>query len=177
MTHPSGREHAVRVREDAEDAVLVGGAVAIVVHLVAAFGGAGKDVRGEVVAVGGVLHMVLWRVAGRYARLRVPEAVAIGVGVPGGQRTLVDLPVAVLVHPVAALRRIRAHGGVGVVAVTLRGREAVGVGVGRQVGGGRGVCDGDLGIPRAGDESKESERTHGRDSVRGFSRLLNFVDG
>ena len=53
--------------------------------------------------------------------VRVAEAVAVRVYVPGGRvrGVLIDDPVAVLVHAVTVLGGARVHGGVAVVAVAL----------------------------------------------------------
>src|SRR5690606_6759270 len=121
--------------------------------------GAGVDRRAGVVAVVVVAHGA----GGAAARLlrhgRVAEAVAVGIGVPGGvvDGPLVDRAVAVVVDLVADLGGVRVDRRVGVVAVVgvgdearrrrarphggARVAEAVAVGVRVPGGGGRAFVD------------------------------------
>ena len=132
---------AIRVRVVArEDQPFVRAAVAVVVHIVAAFAFRRVDVRVAVIAVRGV-----GAVAGtgirtcRRCRTRtVPVDVGIHVVINVGDVVVHDT-VAVVVHPVAAFARAGAHGTVAVVAIRVVRRSPCGRKVAR-IERGRGIA-------------------------------------
>ena len=106
---------------------LVNHAITIVVNPIAALRGFGRDTRGGVIAVAGLLNIGgagLGAAIDRHNRVTI--AILVAVIIPGDVTlSLVDAAIAVVVDPVADLRRLGGAGGVLVIAVPLLLAEAV----------------------------------------------------
>ena len=117
--------------------LLVHRAVAVVVDAVARLDGCGVDGGVAVVTVGGQgrLDPTLPGVAAVDAGARITEAITVAVQVPALGQVLVHGAVAVVVQPVAALRRAGVGLGVSVVAVLQPGSGIRDEAAGRLAGG------------------------------------------
>ena len=112
---PAVRSPAVAVGvldpgEDIHSVALIGHPVAVFIAATTALIAARVDRRVGIVAVAAICRVPLRGLAGLRGVGRRAVAVPVGVGVPGQRverAALVDLPVAVIVEPVAQLRRAR----------------------------------------------------------------------
>ncbi len=121
--------------ERVDGAVLVGHAIAVVVHAVALLVRAREDPRVGVVTVRGVGDVAAGLITGIGGFIHVPIVVSIGIRVPDRlvDRSTVDVAVAVVVDAVALLVHTGFDPSVGVVTV-LAGREPITVIVGAATG-------------------------------------------
>ena len=108
---------AVGIGVESDRHALVGLAVAVIVEVVADFGGNGVASRAVVVAVGAVGNVTAGCRAGLRSRRRVAIAVAVGIGVESDRHALVGLAVAVVVEVVTDFGGSRIAGRAVVVAI------------------------------------------------------------
>ena len=170
---------AVRVSIEAEQQAFVRLPVAVVVFAVADFGGAGVTSGADVVAVGVVGNITVWRRAGLHRVAYRAVAVAVIVGVEGDRHAFVRLAVAVVVNTIADFGGAGVDGGVAVVTIA-RGKISIPVVVNwYHVGDGHdAICFGDLNIVWGdSDRTKTARIPGGKDDLKGLASCWIEAEG